>query len=171
MEWYEMTGLTFILIVFVIGVVIVVMRWFHHRERLAMIERGLVPPGVSARRVAVGRNGKGLLIGGIGISMLGLALLCAALFLALPVLTGLSSPEGLSSLGLAHLPGLFVLFMGIALIVIYVLTRPSADAAAYAGTPDEAAEDVTGDAVEEAELEPFIDTPDAGFVAKAEKDT
>ena len=40
MEWYEMAGLTFILIVFVVGVVVIVMRWFRHRERLAMIEVG-----------------------------------------------------------------------------------------------------------------------------------
>lgn len=163
MEWYEMTGLTFILIVFVIGVVVIVMRWFRHRERLAMIERGLVPPDAPAIKSA-GRKGKGLLIGGLGLAALGLALLCAALFLALPMLTGLSSPVGLSSLGLAHVPGLLVLFMGIALLIVYLVARPTTDTPrvdvlpqvdVMPPVPEEPAEG----APDAPELEPFADAP------------
>lgn len=169
MEWFEMTGLTFILIVFVIGVVVIVMRWFRHRERLAMIERGLIPPDAPAGK-PVKRKSRGLLIGGLSLAVLGLALLCAALFLALPVLTGLSSSVGLSSIGLAHLPGLLVLFMGIALLIVYLASRPTIDpprveehlhveepprADDLPQGPDESA----AGAPDAPELEPFADAP------------
>jgi hypothetical protein len=172
-EWYEMTGLTFILIALVIGVVVIVMRWFNHRERLAMIERGLVPPGAPAPGVPGGirsarRTGKGLLIGGIGLAVLGLALLCAALFLALPMLTGLSSSVGPSSLGVTHLPGLLVLFMGIALLIVYLIAQPTTDRPRADLAPQV---DVPPQASDEPELEPFADASSDELEVKVAGDT
>jgi hypothetical protein len=174
-----MAGLTFILIVFVVGVVVIVMRWFRHRERLAMIERGLVPPDAPANK-ASGRKGRGLLIGGLSLAVLGLALLCAALFLALPVLTGVSSPEGLSSLGLVHLPGLLVLFMGVALLIVYLASRPTRDAARvdvplveehpHADDSPQRSEEPALDAPDGPKLEPFADAPSDQLEVKVASD-
>jgi len=92
------------------------MRWFRHKERLAMIEQGLMP--ADAVRV---RNGKGALAWGIGITAFGLALTCGLL----PLGWRVGSARPLTSIGPSLLPGLVVLFMGLALIIIYFVTRPA----------------------------------------------
>lgn len=94
------------------------MRWFRHKERLAMIEQGLMP----ADAVKI-RNGKGTLAWGIGITAFGLALMCGLLLLGWRV----GSARPLTSIGPILLPGLVVLFMGVALIIIYFATRPATD--------------------------------------------
>lgn len=94
------------------------MRWFRHKERLAMIEQGLMP----ADAVKV-RNGKGALAWGIGITAFGLALLCGLLPLSWSRAVGSADP--LASIGPILLPGLVILFMGLALIIIYFVTRPA----------------------------------------------
>jgi hypothetical protein len=93
------------------------MRWFRHKERLAMIERGIMP--VDAIKP---RNGKATLAWGIGITAFGLAVLCGMLPL------GWRAGRGFSSYGPLLLPGLIVLFMGVALIIIHFVTRPTSNA-------------------------------------------
>jgi hypothetical protein len=99
---------------------LLLMRWFRHRERLAMIEQGLTPADA-----AKPRNGKATLAWGIGITAFGLALLCGGLLLSAPLRVG--SARSIASIGPVMLPGLFVLFMGIALVIIYFVTRPAPD--------------------------------------------
>jgi hypothetical protein len=179
-EWFEMAGLTFILIVFVVGMVVIVMRWLRHRERLAMIERGLIPPDMPDGK-SVKRRGKGLLVGGLGLAVVGLLLLCAALFVALPVLTGLSSPVGMSSLGVAHLPGLLVLFMGVALLIVYLAAQPTRDAARTKAplpveeppqetVPLQAPDKLLAGEPDEPILEPFADAPTDELEVKVASD-
>ncbi len=102
-------------------------RWLRHRETMAMIEKGMIPPNAAKRRNG---NGKGLLVWGVGISFFGLALmggLCMLLVLiARPGSTLLSR-----SFLLFFVPGLMVLFVGIALLIVYFITRPDRDG----GTP------------------------------------
>jgi hypothetical protein len=89
------------------------MRWFRHKERLAMIERGLMPADAVKPR-----NGKATLAWGIGITAFGLAVLCGMLPL------GWRTSRGFLNYGPLLLPGLIVLFMGVALIIIHFVTRP-----------------------------------------------
>lgn len=91
-------------------------RWFRHKERLAMIEQGLMPADAVKPR-----NGKATLAWGIGITAFGLALLCGLL----PLGSRPGSARPLASIGLFLLPGLIVLFMGLALVIIYFVTRPA----------------------------------------------
>jgi hypothetical protein len=157
MQWFEMAGLTVMMVVLLGSVLAITMRWFRHRERLAMIREGLVPqdavpgPGTPRKR-------RGLLLGGLSIALLGLLLLCAAFFVAVPSLTTTSGPttiSGLSSLGLIPLPGLLVAFMGVGLLILYVWAQPTVErrkrAAAAAGAPGVDAAPV----VQDAELEAY----------------
>lgn len=146
MQWFEMAGLSVILVVLLISIVAIVMRWFRHRERLAMIRQGLIPDDVAAR-VGATHKRRGLLWGGLGIALLGLLLLCAALFVALPSLGTLPSPAGLSSIGLLPLPGLLVAFMGVGLLILYVWAQPTVERrkrAAIAPAADASAADDPG---------------------------
>jgi hypothetical protein len=101
---------------------LVLMRWFRHKETLVMIQQGMVPPELMKKQ-----NGKGMLVWGIGIAFFGLALLGAlamlAFFIGLPTA---ESGGGGAIFGVLWLvPGLVILFLGIALIIVYVVTRPA----------------------------------------------
>lgn len=104
---------------------LVLMRWFRHKETLVMIQQGMAPPELTKKQ-----NGKGMLVWGIGIAFFGLALLGAltmlAFFVGLP--TGEGGGGGVHFAILSAVPGLVILFLGIALIIIYVVTRPAPDA-------------------------------------------
>jgi len=126
MQWFEMAGLSVILVVLLVSVVAITMRWFRHRERLAMIRQGLVPDD-GAPRLGASRKRRGLLLGGLSIALLGLLLLCAAFFVAVPSANTLSLPGGLSSIGLIPLPGLVVAFMGVGLLILYVWAQPTVE--------------------------------------------
>ena len=93
------------------------MRWFRHKERMAMIEQGMMPD-----EAVKTRNGKSTLAWGIGITAFGLALLCGLLSLSL---SRDGSTRSMASVGPILLPGLIILFMGLALIIIYFVTRPA----------------------------------------------
>lgn len=90
------------------------MRWFQHKERLAMIEQGMMPADSGTPR-----NGKTTLAWGIGITAFGLALLCGLLPFSF-----LWAQDG-NFQGMLLLPGLIILFMGTALMIIYLVTRPA----------------------------------------------
>jgi hypothetical protein len=104
---------------------IVLVRWFKHREILAMVEKGLLPAQyaqyMSASR---GRGGRGLLGWGIALVMLGLALMIGLWPIGF---VGRPGPEHGSwyplNFGPWMLAGLIPLFIGLALLIIYFLTR------------------------------------------------
>ena len=101
---------------------IVLVRWFRHREILAMVEKGLLPAQyaqyMSASR---GRGGRGLLGWGIALVMLGLALMIGLWPLGF-TRAGVENPYPLR-FGPWMLTGLIPLFIGLALLIIYFLTR------------------------------------------------
>ena len=101
---------------------IVLVRWFKHREILAMVEKGLLPAQyaqyMSASR---GRGGRGLLGWGIALVMLGLALMIGLWPIGF-TRAGLENPYPLG-FGPWMLAGLIPLFIGLALLIIYFLTR------------------------------------------------
>jgi sugar phosphate permease len=103
---------------------LLLMRWFRHKERLAMIQQGLLPADAARPR-----NGKGALVWGIGITAFGLAL-----SLGLLPFSFLRATNGVYR-GVFLLPGLLVLFMGVALLIIYFATRPTPAGEPPAGTP------------------------------------
>jgi hypothetical protein len=159
MQWFEMVGLTVMIIVGFGSVAAIIMRWFRHRERLAMIREGLVPDDVGAPRLGASRKRRGLLLGGLSIALLGLLLLCAAFFVAAPSARTLSLPGGLSSIGLIPLPGLVVAFMGVGLLILYVWAQPTVErrkrAAAAPATLDVADAPVAELETYEPEIEPW----------------
>ena len=145
MQDYEMVGLSAVLSVLLIGAVVVVLRWFRHRERLAMIQQGL-STDQAVPTSGVVRQRRGLLLGGLSIALLGLLLLCAAFFVLFPRVTALPTPGALSSIGLVPLPGLLVAFMGVGLLILYVWAQPTVERRASAPAAP---------AIEDAEIEGF----------------
>jgi len=97
------------------------MRWLRHRETMAMIERGIVPPYVHRRR-----NGKGLLVWGIGVMAFGLVFIAGLLLLrpARISSTAPGQPEMIVPAIYIVFPGLVVLFTGAVLLLIYLIARP-----------------------------------------------
>lgn len=91
---------------------ILLMRFMAFKETLALAEKGLVKP---ARN---GSNGKGALVWGIIITAIGLATTIG--MWPLGMLLGTDLPFGFGPWMLA---GLLPTFFGVALILIYVLTR------------------------------------------------
>lgn len=98
---------------FIILSFIVVMRYLSYRETLSLAEKGFMP---SARNN--GKGSKTTLIWGIIITAIGLALIIG--LWPLGVLIGINVPFGF---GPWMLTGLLPTFFGLALILIYVLTR------------------------------------------------
>jgi hypothetical protein len=145
MQWFEMAGMAVMTIVFFGSIAAIIMRWFRHRERLAMIRQGIVPEDVASRS-SVPRKRRGLLLGGVSIALLGLLLLCAAIFVAVPSVSAPSLPGALSSIGLLPLPGLLVAFMGVGLLILYVWAQPTVERRARAAAVQDAVV---------AELEPY----------------
>ena len=93
---------------------IVVMRYLGYRETLALAEKGLVRPDRMR-----GGNGKDTLRWGIAIAAIGMAL-CVGLYPIGFIGSGSRFPLGFGPWMLA---GLLPMFFGLALILIYVLTR------------------------------------------------
>jgi len=93
---------------------IVVMRYLGYRETLALAEKGLVRPDRMR-----GGNDKDTLRWGIAIAAIGMAL-CVGLYPIGFIGSGSRFPLGFGPWMLA---GLLPMFFGLALILIYVLTR------------------------------------------------
>jgi hypothetical protein len=98
---------------------IIVMRWFKHREIMTLAEKGLLSeqhaPYMSASR---GRNGRGSLGWGMALTALGLALVIGLWPFGFIV----DQPFPLH-FGPWMLVGLIPLFIGLALLITYFLTR------------------------------------------------
>jgi len=101
---------------------IVLVRWFKHREILAMVEKGLLPAQYAQyMNASRGRGGRGLLGWGIALVMLGLALMIGLWPIGF-TRAGVENPYPLG-FGPWMLVGLIPLFIGLALLIIYFLTR------------------------------------------------
>lgn len=94
---------------------IVLLRYIDHRERMALISRGIDP-----NRPRRNRRGAGVLRAGLIILMVGLALT-----VGLYPIGGLILPTSPFRIGPWLLPGLIPLGVGFALIVSYYLAPPS----------------------------------------------
>jgi len=101
---------------------IVLVRWFKHREIMTLAEKGLLPEQY-ARYMSASR-GRGLLGWGIALTMLGLALMIGLWPIGFVERPG---PEHGSwyplNFGPWMLGGLIPLFIGLALLITYFLTR------------------------------------------------
>jgi hypothetical protein len=167
MQWFEMAGISVSLVVFLASIVVITMRWFRHRERMAMIRQGLIPDDAGAPAAAAGsgaRKRRGLLLGGLSIGALGLLLLCAAFFVAVPTVGATPTLAGLSSVGLIPLPGLLVAFMGVGLLILYVWAQPTVERRARAAAVPQ---------IEDAELEmvePALESTEPWGIPVAESD-
>lgn len=108
-------------------VCIVAVRYLEHRERMSMIERGLVPPAFGGRQA---RRGSGLLRGGLITTSVGLAITVGLYNL------GYLLPPPFSAVpdrfGPWLLPGLIPTAVGLALVASYYLAPPRPN------TPDSA---------------------------------
>lgn len=96
---------------------IVLLRYIDHRERMALISRGIDP-----NRPRQKRRGAGVLRAGLIILMVGLALTVGLYPIGFMPPLSYTSPFGA---GPWLLPGLIPLGVGFALIVSYYLTPPS----------------------------------------------
>jgi len=120
MDWLEMSScvvpIAFVAIVF--GTV-VLLRWFKHREIMALAEKGLLP----AQYMSASR-GRGLLGWGIALAALGLALMIGLWPIGFVVRVP-HTGESLYPLNFGPwmLGGLIPLFIGLALLITYFLTR------------------------------------------------
>ncbi len=104
------TGVTTMLVVFLSF--IVVMRYLSYKETMQLAEKGLVKP------MRTNGGGKATLIWGILIAAIGLALMLG--LWPLGMMIGTNIPFGFGPWMLA---GLLPTFFGLALVLIYVLTR------------------------------------------------
>jgi hypothetical protein len=101
---------------------IVVLRWFKHREIMAMVEKGVLPEQYARYSRASARpQGRGLMGWGIALAALGLALMAGLWPLGF-ARAGMGSPYPLR-FGPWMLMGLIPLFIGLALLIIYYLMR------------------------------------------------
>lgn len=100
-------------------VCILAVRYLEHRERMSMIERGLVPPAFGGRQA---RRGSGLLRGGLITTSVGLAVTVGLYNL------GYLLPPPFSAVpdrfGPWLLPGLIPTAVGLALVASYYLAPP-----------------------------------------------
>jgi len=110
---------------------IVLMRWFKHREILTLAEKGLLPRQY-AQYVRASR-GRGLLGWGIALVALGLALMIGLWPIGFVIET--TYPL---YFGPWMLVGLIPLFIGLALLITYFLTRKEETPAPEAGPREEA---------------------------------
>ena len=104
---------------------IVMMRWFKHREIMMLAEKGLLPEQYALYMSAPrGRGGRRLLGWGIALVMVGLALMIGLYPIGF---VGRLGPEHGSwyplNFGPWMLGGLIPLFIGLALLITYFLTR------------------------------------------------
>ena len=118
---------------------VVLLRWFKHREILALAEKGLLPAQY-AQYVSASR-GRGLLGWGIALAMLGLALMIGLWPLGF-TRAGVENPYPLR-FGPWMLGGLIPLFIGLALLITYFVTRKEEAPAPETTSAEEAEVSVT----------------------------
>jgi hypothetical protein len=138
-------GTCVIPIVFLVAIfgTVVLMRWFKHRETLALAEKGLLPAQY-AQYVSASR-GRGLLGWGIALVALGLALMIGLWPLGFAMRPGghAEGPPYPLYFGPWMLIGLIPLFIGLALLITYFVTRKEEASAPEAVSVEET--EVSGD--------------------------
>jgi hypothetical protein len=141
MSALEIVGLEWLGALFLFLGFIAVVRYFSHRERMAMIARGIEPPPRTLR--IFNRPGSAALRGGLITAMVGLAVTIGTYTLGYLLPPPFSAVPG--KLGPWLLPGLIPLCVGLALVASHYLAQPRepADAA-----PDAAADEAHGTARE-----------------------
>lgn len=92
---------------------IALLRWFQHKEVLAMAEKGLLPDQYAKYLKAPRPRGRGFLVWGLVLAGLGLALVLG--LLAVAINNVYMSP--------LLLLGLMPLFIGLGLLIVYFVTR------------------------------------------------
>ncbi|MBN1815141.1 MAG: hypothetical protein JXA14_25130 [Anaerolineae bacterium] len=92
---------------------IALLRWFRHKEIMAMAEKGLLPDQYAKYLKAPQRRGRGFLVWGLVLAGLGLALVAGLLPIAI-------NNVYMSPLLLL---GLMPLFVGLGLLIVYVVMR------------------------------------------------
>jgi hypothetical protein len=117
---------------------VVLMRWFKHREILALAEKGLLPAQY-AQYVSASR-GRGLLGWGIALVALGLALMIGLWPIGFVTRPGghAEGPPYPLYFGPWMLGGLIPLFIGLALLITYFLTRKEETSAPETTSVEEA---------------------------------
>jgi hypothetical protein len=92
---------------------IVLLRWFQHKEVLAMAEKGLLPDQYAKYLKAPRPRGRGFLVWGLVLAGLGLALVLGLL------------PVAINNVYMSPLLllGLMPLFVGLGLLIVYFVTR------------------------------------------------
>ena len=102
---------------------VVLLRWFKHREILALAEKGLLPAQYAQYMSA--SRGRGLLGWGIALVALGLALMIGLWPIGFVTRPGghAEGPPYPLYFGPWMLGGLIPLFIGLALLITYFLTR------------------------------------------------
>ncbi len=106
---------------------IVLMRYINYKENLMLAEKGISRPAPEKKR------GKGLLIWGILVTATGLAL-CLGLYPLGMMGTGMAYPLGLGPWMIA---GFLPLFVGIGLVLVYIITGNEEGRSADTFTPQE----------------------------------
>jgi hypothetical protein len=136
----EIVGLEWLGALFLFLGFIAVVRYFSHRERMAMIARGIEPPRRLVR--LFNRPGSAALRGGLITGMVGLAVTIGTYTLGYLLPPPFSGVPG--KVGPWLLPGLIPLGVGVALVASHYLAQPHqpADAALDGRAPDIAADDV-----------------------------
>ena len=141
MEELAMCVVPIALLVAIFGTIVLV-RWFKHREILAMVEKGLLPAQYAQyMNASRGRGGRGLLGWGIALVMLGLALMIGLWPIGF-TRAGVENPYPLG-FGPWMLAGLIPLFIGLALLIIYFLTRKEETSAPEMASVEEG--EISGD--------------------------
>jgi hypothetical protein len=92
---------------------IVLLRWFQHKEVLAMAEKGLLPEQLAKYARASRSQGRGFLVWGLVLAGLGLALILGLLPVA--IISAYNGP--------LLLLGLIPLFIGVGLLIVYFVMR------------------------------------------------
>jgi len=144
MEEFTLCVLPIALLVAIFGT-IVLTRWFKHREVMALVEKGLLPEQYAQYTGASrGRGNRGLLGWGIALAMLGVALMIGLWPIGF-VTRVPHSGESLYPLNFGPwmLVGLIPLFIGLALLITYLLTRKEEAPAPEAPPEEEGAVSVT----------------------------
>jgi hypothetical protein len=97
---------------------IVLLRWFRHKEVLAMAEKGLLPDQYAKYLKAPRQRGRGVLVWGLVLAGLGLALVVGLL------------PVAITNVYMSPLLllGLIPLFIGLGLLIVYFVMRKEDEA-------------------------------------------
>jgi hypothetical protein len=132
MDRMESLGSCVVMIAFLVAIfgTIVILRWFRHREIVTLAEKGLLPAQYAQYLRA--SRGRGLLGWGIALAALGLALM-----IGLYPTGFVAETQYPLYLGPWMLGGLIPLFIGLALLLTYFLTREKEPPAAEARPKDE----------------------------------